>query len=54
VSHSSSSEDQEPGELTYVDIDDFLALKSGANTLVVWTVGKANELSVNAGVIDWK
>lgn len=29
-------------------------LKSGANTLVVRTVGKANELSVNAGVIDWK
>ena len=29
-------------------------LKAGANTLVVRTVGKANELSVNAGVIDWK
>ena len=29
-------------------------LKEGANTLVVRTVGKADELSVNAGIIDWK
>jgi hypothetical protein len=38
----------------YIPDDARKTLKAGANTLVVRTVGKANELSVNAGIIDWK
>ena len=38
----------------YIPDDARKTLKEGANTLVVRSVGKADELSVNAGLIDWK